>query len=74
MNYDDLKKNTDEVEAALANKHEPELHVYGPGHFDKDEVDAFKATKSYDGKPKALKPNAPNPNVPNPNVGTTIKK
>lgn len=72
--YDDLKKNTDEVEAAIANKYEPELYVYGPGHFDKGEIDAFKATKSYDGKPKALKPNAPNPNAPNPNVGTTIKK
>ena len=37
--YDDLSKNTHEVEDALAEKIPSELFVYGPGEFDKGEAD-----------------------------------
>jgi hypothetical protein len=50
--YDDLKKNTDEVEAAIAEKIPSELHVYGPGEFAHDEADPERPTHSYPEKRK----------------------
>ena len=44
--YDDLKKNTDEVENAIAEKEPSELHVYGPGEFDLGEADPEIPTRS----------------------------
>ena len=46
--YDDLEKNTSEVEAALAKKTPAELHLYGPGEFEKGEATPFRPSKSYD--------------------------
>jgi len=46
--YDDLKKNTDEVEAAVAGQVPAELHVYGPGEFAHDEADPERPNKSFD--------------------------
>jgi hypothetical protein len=48
--YDDLKKNTDEVEAAVAEKVPSELHVYGPGEFAHNEADPEIPKKSYPGQ------------------------
>jgi len=45
--YDDLKKNTDEVEGAVAGQVPSELHVYGPGEFAHDEADPENPNKSY---------------------------
>lgn len=45
--YDDLTKNTDEVEAAIAEKVPAELFVYGPGEFAHGEADPNKPTKSF---------------------------
>lgn len=47
--YDDLKKNTDEVEAAVAEKTPAELFVYGPGEFAHGEADPEKPTKAFPG-------------------------
>ena len=48
--YDDLKKNTDEVEAAIAGKVPVELDVYGPGEFAHGEADPNKPTKKFPAK------------------------
>lgn len=45
--YDDLQKNTQEVEDALAEKIPSELFVYGPGEFDKGEADPENPTDSF---------------------------
>ena len=45
--YDDLKKNTDEVEAAVAEKVPSELFVYGPGEFAHNQADPNKPNKSF---------------------------
>ena len=50
--YDDLVKNTSEVEAAVAEKVPAELFVYGPGEFAHGEADPNRPTKSF---PKANK-------------------
>lgn len=46
--YDDLQKNTDEVEAAVAKKVPSELHIYGPGEFAHGEADPERPNKSFD--------------------------
>ena len=46
--YDDLRKNTDEVEAAVAQKVPAELHIYGPGEFAHNEADPENPNKSFD--------------------------
>jgi hypothetical protein len=43
--YDDDPKNISDVEAALAGT-DVELHLYGPGHFDKGHADPSKPSKS----------------------------
>ena len=50
--YDDLKKNTDEVTAAIADNVPAELFVYGPGEFAHGEADPDKPTKSFPAAPK----------------------
>ena len=45
--YDDLKKNTDEVEDAVAEKIPSELYIYGPGEFDHNEADPERPTKAF---------------------------
>ena len=55
--YDDLKKNTDEVEAAVAEKVPSELHIYGPGEFAHDEADPDSPNKSYDKKNEGVQMN-----------------
>lgn len=50
--YDDLKKNTDEVEAAIAGKVPVTLDVYGPGEFEHGEADAEKPTRKFPAKKK----------------------
>ena len=45
--YDDLKKNTDEVEAAVGGKVPSELFVYGPGEFDHGEADPHIPNKAF---------------------------
>lgn len=47
--YDDLKKNTDEVETAVAGQVPAELHIYGPGEFAHDEADPENPNKSFPG-------------------------
>lgn len=51
--YDDLKKNTDEVEGAVAEKVPSELYIYGPGEFDHDEADPEHPNKAFPPKPKS---------------------
>ena len=45
--YDDLTKNTDEVEQAVAEKVPAELFIYGPGEFAHGEADPNKPNKSF---------------------------
>jgi len=45
--YDDLEKNTSEVEDAIALKEPSELHIYGPGEFAQGEADPDRPRKSY---------------------------
>lgn len=45
--YDDLVKNTSEVEAAVAEKVPAELFIYGPGEFAHGEADPDRPTKSF---------------------------
>lgn len=45
--YDDAPINTDDVENELAEKVPAEVFIYGPGHFDRGEVNANKPTKSF---------------------------
>lgn len=45
--YDDLKKNTDQVKAAIANKQPAELFVYGPGEFAHGEADPNKPNEKF---------------------------
>lgn len=45
--YDDLVKNTSEVEAAVAEKVPAELFIYGPGEFAHGEADPNNPTKSF---------------------------
>lgn len=45
--YDDLSKNTKDVEGALAKKIPSELFVYGPGEFDKGHADANKPSDAF---------------------------
>lgn len=45
--YDDLEKNTKEVERQIGGKTPAELHLYGPGEFDKGHASAFDPVKSY---------------------------
>jgi hypothetical protein len=54
--YDDLEKNTKEVEDALASKVPSELHIYGPGEFAHDEVSPEFPKKSYEGSDEDLDP------------------
>jgi len=62
--YDDLKKNTDEVESAIANKTPSELHIYGPGEFESGQANPNVPKKSFDKKPslnnKIVQPNIAN--------------
>lgn len=44
--YDDLEKNTREVESQVRRKKLANLHLYGPGEFDKGHVSAFDPVKS----------------------------
>jgi hypothetical protein len=46
--YDDLPKNTDEVEKAVAEKVPSELHIYGPGEFAHGKADPDNPRKSFD--------------------------
>lgn len=48
--YDDMPKNTSEVEQALAKKIPSELFIYGPGEFDKGEADPNTPSKGYPAK------------------------
>lgn len=50
--YDDLEKNTSEVESALAGQ-VPELHIYGPGDFAHNKSNPNKPSKSIKGKTPA---------------------
>lgn len=52
--YDDLRKNTDEVEGAVAEKVPSELHIYGPGEFAHGEADPEHPNKSFDANEEAL--------------------
>ena len=45
--YDDLEKNTNEVEDAIALKEPSELHIYGPGDFAHGRADPDRPRKSY---------------------------
>jgi hypothetical protein len=45
--YDDLEKNTNEVEDAIALKEPSELHIYGPGDFAHGRADPYRPRKSY---------------------------
>lgn len=54
--YDDLKKNTDEVEGAVAEKVPSELYIYGPGEFVHDEADPERPNKAF--PPKSRKDEA----------------
>jgi len=54
--YDDLEKNTKEVEAAVASKVPSELHIYGPGEFAHDEASPEFPNKSYEGSDEDLDP------------------
>lgn len=45
--YDDLEKNTSEVEDAIALKEPSELHIYGPGDFAHGRADSDRPRKSY---------------------------
>lgn len=40
--YDDLSKNTTQVADELKKQTDKEVYIYGPGHFDKGEVDVNK--------------------------------
>lgn len=51
--YDDLKKNTEEVEVAVAEKVPSELYIYGPGEFDHDEADPEHPSKAFPPKAKS---------------------
>lgn len=51
--YDDLKKNTDEVEAAVAEKTPAELFIYGPGEFAHGEADPRRPNKAFSKKKQA---------------------
>lgn len=46
--YDDLRKNTEEVENAVAEKTPSELHIYGPGEFAHGEADPENPNRSFD--------------------------
>jgi uncharacterized surface protein with fasciclin (FAS1) repeats len=46
--YDDLSKNTVDVEQNMAGKIPAELHIYGPGEFAHDEADPNRPDKSFD--------------------------
>jgi len=48
--YDDMPKNTSEVEQALAEKTPSELFIYGPGEFDKGEANPNVPSKSHPAK------------------------
>ena len=50
--YDDLKKNTDEVEGAVAEKVPSELYIYGPGEFAHDEASPDRPNKAFPPKQK----------------------
>lgn len=50
--YDDLKKNTDQVKAAIADKVPAELFIYGPGEFAHGEADPNKPNEKFE---KAVK-------------------
>jgi len=45
--YDDLQKNTDEVEDAVAEKVPSELYIYGPGEFAHGGADPEKPNKAF---------------------------
>ncbi len=46
--YDDLSKNTKDVEASMAGKIPAELHIYGPGLFSHNEANPETPNKSFD--------------------------
>lgn len=46
--YDDLSKNTKDVEDHMGGKIPAELHIYGPGEFDHNEADPDRPNKSYE--------------------------
>lgn len=48
--YDDLKKNTDQVKAAVAGKVPAELFIYGPGEFAHNEADPNKPNEKFEKK------------------------
>lgn len=52
--YDDLKKNTDEVEDAVAEKVPSELYIYGPGEFAHGGASPEQPNKSFDANEEAL--------------------
>lgn len=45
--YDDLKKNTDQVKGAIADKVPAELFIYGPGEFAHGEADPNKPDEKF---------------------------
>jgi len=46
--YDDLSKNTVDVEQNMAGKIPAELHIYGPGEFEHNEADPNSPDKSFE--------------------------
>lgn len=50
--YDDLEKNTMEVEKAVAEQVPSELYIYGPGEFIHDEANPEKPNKAFPPKTK----------------------
>lgn len=56
--YDDLKKNTDEVEDAVAEKVPSELYIYGPGEFAHGGADPEKPNKAFPAASQTVESNS----------------
>jgi len=52
--YDDLSKNTEEVDAAVSGKVPAETFIYGPGEFAHDEADPNNPNKSTPANPELV--------------------
>jgi hypothetical protein len=52
--YDDLSKNTEEVDAAVSGKVPAETFIYGPGEFAHDEADPNSPNKSTPANPELV--------------------
>lgn len=61
--YDDLKKNTDEVEGAVAQKVPSELYIYGPGEFAHGGADPEKPNKAFPPASLAIESSNHNDNI-----------